>query len=200
MKSFKKILLVLLVIVGKTLIAQSRNKATMLPIMEKGYYVNFKNDTVKGEVQVNPEDPTDFYKQFAFKLPQVKKTKLFNTQKVKAYGFGGRDFVAIEMNGEKIFTERLVTGRLRFYEYKFNGKVDGVAAIESAYFVRDTGADDPDLKEAKKLPSTFYKRALKPYLKDQAMLWVDLDKYNFDKNNLIKTFREFNRFYASTGN
>jgi hypothetical protein len=196
----KNLITLLLITTGLTLTAQSRGKAKMMPVFASGYYINAKNDTVRGQVQVNPEDKTGFYRQFAFKLPREKKAKLYAAQRIKAYGFDGRDFVKIGYNGENIFAERLVTGRLRFYEYQFNGKINGSPGIESWYFVKDTGADEPDLKEAKKISTTYYKRSLKPYMKDQAMLWSDLDKFTFDKNTVVRTLAEFNQFYASVAN
>jgi len=196
----KNLTLILLTLFGFSLAAQPRGKAKMSPVLTPGYYINIKNDTVRGKVQINPEDKMDFYKEFAFKLPRDKKPKVYTAQKIKAYGFDGRDFVMIDDDGKKIFAERLVTGRLRFYEYQYNGKVNGYPGIESTYFVKDTAADEPDLKETKKIATTYYKRSLKPYLKDQAMLWSDLDKFTFDKNTVVKTLAEFNRFYASVAN
>lgn len=196
----KKVITLLAVAFSLAVNAQPRGKAKMLPVLTSGYYVNTKGDTLKGQVQVNPENPTDFYKQFAFKLQREKKPKIYTAQRVAAYGFDGRNFVMLELKGEKIFVERLVTGRLRFYEFQFNGKVNGEPAIESEYFVKDTGSEELELREPKKLSRTFYKQGLKPYLKDQAMLWTDLDKFSFDKNKVVKTLKEFNQFYASVGN
>ncbi|WP_317899814.1 hypothetical protein [Aurantibacillus circumpalustris] len=179
-----------------------RGKAKMLPVLEKGYYINTRNDTVWGKVQTNPEDPTDLYKQFGFKNNRSKKPKMLNAQRAKAYGVGDKDYVSVELNGKKIFLQRLVTGRLNFYQYEYNGKIEGYAAIESDFYIKDTGADpsEADLKELKKISGLFYKRGLKPYFKDQPMIWSDLDKYNFDEVSVIAAVKEFNKFYSKTGN
>jgi hypothetical protein len=197
----KKLTTVILMFITFAAFSQ-RGKPKMLPIMADGYYINTRNDTVKGKIQTNLEDPTDFYKLFYFKNPRSKKPKLYNTQRAKGYGVDGRDFVVVDLNGEKTFIQRIVTGRLNFYQREYNGKIDGYAAVESDFFIRDNFAEgsDSDLKELKKISGLFYKRALKPYLKDQPMLWDDLDKFNFDEKSVVNTIKEFNGFYAPTAN
>lgn len=183
--------------------AQPRKPARMAQVFVNGYYVTVKGDTVKGQVQVNPEDETDFYKQFAFLAPRSKKSRLMTAaSRIKAYGLEDRNFVMIDHDGEKFFVERLAMGRLRFYELRFHGKIDGNPAIESAYFIKDTGAEgeDKDLGEIKKIPTKFYKKNLKPYMKDQLMIWSDLDKYTFSKQTVLNAVKEFNAYYAPTAN
>lgn len=182
--------------------AQPRRAPKMAPIYEEGYYVTAKGDTVRGDIQTNPEDETDFYKTFAFRGKGMKKPRPFNSQRVKAYGFGDRHFVAVTMNEEKLFLERLAKGRLKFYEMKVHGKIDGEAAIESVFFIRDTQAEGEDayLRDYRKLSQKFYKKALKPYMKDQPMIWSDLDKFTFNRDQLLRSINEFNSYYVRTGN
>ncbi len=87
---------------------------------------------------------------------------------------------------------------MNFYEIKDHGKVDGNNAIISDYFIQDNRAegDDAALKEIKRLNHRFYKKDLKPYMKDQAMLWEDLDKYTFNKTAVLNAIIEFNKFYV----
>jgi hypothetical protein len=69
------------------------------------------------------------------------------------------------------------------------------------YFAQDTRAEGPEsaeLKEVRKISTKFYKRDLKPYMKDQPMLWTDLDKFTFEKNAVVNSVNEFNKFYAIT--
>ena len=173
----------------------------MAPTFSEGYYINFKGDTLRGEIQNNPEDPTSFYHQFSFKKGK-SKPKMVNAQRTKGYGFDGIDFVAVNIEGEKFFVERLVSGRIKFYEYQFHGKVDGYAAIESEYYIKDTRAEgeDAELKTLKKISNKYYKKSLKPYLKDQEMIWQDLDKYSFSEQKVVETLNEFNRYYTQVGN
>lgn len=185
-----------------TAISQPNKKAKMAAVFVPGYYINNKNDTVRGQLQINPEDLTDFYSRFAFISGRAKKPKMFLAGQTKAYGFEGRNFVSLNTDGQKLFVERLVYGRLRFYEYRYNGKINGSPGIESVYYIRDMYAEGENdgLKEPRKMSHKFYKKSLKPYLQDQPMLWSDLDKYTFNRDKVVQTINEFNQFYASTSN
>lgn len=172
---------------------------TMAPILTKGYYVNFKGDTIRGQIQINPPFETEFYRHFYFKVKKTGKPKLMDAQKVRSYGFANRNFVRIDNKGRKEFVERLVSGRLRFYESRYPANLDDPLDVETEFFVKDTGADDNDseLREIKKIYPKFYKKNLKPYMKDQLMIWADLDKYTFNKQTLIKAISEFNKYYSA---
>jgi hypothetical protein len=96
----------------------------------------------------------------------------------------------------------LAEGRLNFFEYRFNGKVDGNAGVEAQYYAQDTRAEGADagLKDINKISTKFYKKDLKPYMKDQLMIWTDLDKFTFNKQSVINAINEFNKFYTITAN
>ncbi len=122
------------------------------------------------------------------------------TKKAKAYGFEGKDFILINYDGQDIYVERLATGRINFFEFRFNGKIDGLPAIESNYFIQDTRADETEakLKQIEKISTKFYKKDLKPYMKDQPMIWSDLDKFTFNKQTVTNAINEFNKYYTPT--
>lgn len=182
-------------------VAQPKKAPKMSPVLEEGYYVSGKNDTVRGEVQTNPEDPVDLYQQFSFKPAKGGKVMPVAATKAKAYGYGGKHFVQITCDEGTIYVERLAQGRLNFFKYKFNGKIDGKPAVETYYYIQDTraeGAESASLREVKKINSKFYKRDIKPYLKDQLMIWTDLDKFTFDEGKVVAAINEFNKFYTVT--
>ena len=170
----------------------------MAPTTTPGYYVVAKGDTVRGEVMNNPPDETEFYKGFSFKPAKGGKLVAINVKKAKAYGFDNRNFTLISYEGEEMYVEVLARGRLNLFEYRFNGKIDGYDAIEASYFVQDNNAEGEDvkLKELKKISNKFYKKDLKPYMKDQTVIWSDLDKYTLNKSALTNAFIEFNKFYV----
>jgi hypothetical protein len=194
----KKLLSLVFVVTALVVAAQPKKAPKMAPITAPGYYVGGKNDTVRGEVQTNPDDETEIYKQFNFKTKGAAKLMPISPKKAKAFGFDNRHFLQINDGGEDIYVERLAGGRINFYEYRFNGKIDGNPAIEAAYFVQDTRAEGPDvaLKDLKKISNKFYKRDLKPYIKDQMNIWNDLDKFTFNKPAVVKALNEFNSFYV----
>lgn len=177
--------------------AQPRGKAKMMPLMTDGYYVNMRNDTVRGKVQMNPESETSFYKEFAFALAKVKKARVYNSMRAKSYGFDGRDFVAVNYDGEKIFLERLATGKLRFYEQKYYAIESGETVIVSAFYIKDFSPEGTaaNLGDYKKLSNKFYKRVLKPYMIDQENVWEGLDKFNFNKDEVIQAISTYNEFH-----
>ena len=172
----------------------------MAPITEPGYYVGKKNDTVRGQIRVNPDDITNFYKSFEFQPAKGGKLMPVDMKKARAYGFGDRHFIAIPYDGGEIYVERIAQGRLNFYKYRFNGKIDGYPAVETEYFAQDTRAEGEDagLKEVRKISTKFYKKELKPYMKDQAMIWTDLDKFTFSEPAVVNAINEFNNFYTVT--
>jgi len=197
----KKILSFVFSITALLSAAQPKKAPKMAPVLEPGYYITSKNDTVLGEVQVNPDDETELYRQFNFRPAKGGKVMPVTPAKAKSYGYGNKNFQQITGDEGLIYVEQLAAGRLNFYKYRFNGKIDGLPAIETAYYMQDSRAEGPDavlLKDVKKISNKFYKRDLKPYLKDQLMLWTDLDKFIFDENTVTKTINEFNKFYTVT--
>jgi hypothetical protein len=181
------------------LAAQPKGKeAKMAPVLEPGYYVTAKGDTVKGEIQTNPDDVTGFYTGFSFRPKGGGKVVQISSKKAKAYGFGNRAFVMVPYDEQTdIYLERLVNGRLKFYERKFHDKKEGQPIVNSEYYIQDTRAEEKDaeLKEIKGISTKLYKKDLKPYMKDQVTTWNDLDKYVFNREAVLKAINEFNRFY-----
>ena len=187
-----------LILLGASLYAQPRKDPKMAATTSPGYYIGGKNDTIKGEVRNNPDDPCEFYTTFSFKPAKGGKLMPVNTKKAKAYGFDNRTFVQITDGEAEIYVEVLARGRINFYEMLYHGKIDGYDAIEAAYFVQDNMAegDDVKLREIKKINNKFYKKELKPYMKDQPMIWADLDKFTFNKETVANAIKEFNKFYG----
>lgn len=199
MKQFLSLALIAATI---SLAAQPKKAPKMAPVLSPGYYVGAKNDTTRGEVQTNPDDETELYKTFNFKPAKGGKVMPVSPTKAKCYGYDEKHYVQIEEGGEKIYLERLAEGRINFFKYRFNGKIDGYPAIESVYYIQDTRGEGEDakLKEVGKISTKFYKRDLKPYLKDQPMIWSDLDKFTFNEQTVVNAIKEFNKFYIISGN
>lgn len=199
----KKLLSFILLTAALTSAAQPKKAPKMAPILAPGYYVvGNKNDTVRGEVQTNPDDETDFYTKFSFRPAKGGKVVPIDAKKAKAYGFDDRHFLLIPYGSENVYAERLSSGRLNFFEYRFNGKIDGNPGVESVYFAQDTRAegDDIKLKEIQKISTKFYKKDLKPFMKDQPMIWSDFDKFTFTKQTVVNSINEFNKYYIITAN
>ncbi len=194
----KKTLISFMLLTAALCTAQRATRAPkMLPTFSSGYYINMKGDTVRGQIQNNPENQLDFHYKFAFKTGK-QKARLYNPQKAKGFGYDGKDYILAVVDGEKIYLERLVTGRLRVFQYQFAGKVDGYKGVVTEYYIKDTQPEEnnSELGELKRIPKKYYKKTLKPYLRDQPMIWSDLDKFTFDEKNLLMAITEFNNFYS----
>lgn len=178
--------------------AQPKKAPKMAPVLAQGYYVGSKNDTVRGEVQTNPEEETAFYTGFNFRPAKGGKVMPVDSKKAKAYGFDGKHFILIQDGDVSVYVERLAEGRLNFFEYRYNGKIDGYPAIVSDYYAQDTRAEGEDMKlrEITKISTKFYKRDLKPFMKDQPMIWSDFDKFTFNKQTVVNGIVEFNKYYV----
>lgn len=198
----KKILSIVFAASAFAVIAQPRKAPQMAPVLAEGYYVTAKNDTVRGEVQTNPADETDLYRVFNFKPAKGGKVMPVSNKKAVAYGFEGRHFIRYQDGDQIMYLERLANGRVNFFEYRYNGKVDGYPGIESTYYAQDTRAEgaDAELKQITKISNKFYKKDLKPFLKDQPMIWSDLDKFTFNKQQVTNAINEYNKFYSETAN
>ncbi|MCE3260129.1 MAG: hypothetical protein K0S12_1770 [Bacteroidetes bacterium] len=199
----KKFLSILLIAASGAAFAQpgKKDKAPkMAPVTVPGYYLSLKGDTVRGEIQSNPDSELDFYKGFNFKAKGATKVAAISTKKAKGYGFENRHFTLVPYDEQNsVYIEQLATGRLRFYEYKYADSKAGEATVASAYYIQDTQADDKtaELRELKPISTKFYKKELKIYMKDQPITWNDLDKFNFNKDQVVKAIKEFNKYYET---
>ena len=195
----RKFLSILLIASVTGAFAQPKGKeAKMAAQLTSGYYLNMKGDSIKGEIQTNPEDETLFYQGFSFKPKGAGKVAPMSSKKAKGYGFEGRHFILVPYDSEKeVYIELLVNGRLKFFEYKFHDTKDGEPIIASSYYIQDTRAEEKDaeLKELKPISTKFYKKDLKPYMKDQPITWTDLDKFTFNKTTVVNALIEFNKYY-----
>ncbi|MBS1652752.1 MAG: hypothetical protein JSU07_12155 [Bacteroidetes bacterium] len=198
-----KVSLALVIISISSVFAQPGKKdktPKMAPSFADGYYVSLKGDTVKGQVGISNEDETAIYRTLMFKQGSGKLTAI-SSKKAKSYGFEGRHFTIIPFDNAEVYIEYLVKGRINFLVYKFNGKINGEPGIEKIYFVQDTrpgDEKDKELKTLKQISQKFYKKDLKPYLKDQTQIWNDMDKFSFNETAICNSIKEFNKFYETS--
>src|SRR5688572_9983812 len=89
----KRFLSLVLMAAAITAAAQPKKAPKMAPVLAEGYYVTAKKDTVRGEVQTNPEDETELYRSFNFKPAKGGKVMPVSSKKAVAYGFDGRHFI-----------------------------------------------------------------------------------------------------------
>ncbi|MBK6523020.1 MAG: hypothetical protein IPG08_12220 [Sphingobacteriaceae bacterium] len=97
----------------------------------------------------------------------------------------------------EVYMRYLAKGRLNFMEVKYPTTFAGAPVIAAKYYIQDSKADEEnrELRDMKELNEKFYKKELKPYMKDQAMIWSDMDKFVFKPEAVANSVREYNRMY-----
>lgn len=196
----KKLLSALFIASSVVALAQPKKDPKMAATLSPGYYVGMKNDTTKGEIQNNPlNGETDFYKGFSFKKGTAKLAPV-TTKKAKKYGFDGRNFAVIPFDAGEVYIEYLAKGRICFYEYKYPSTLAGQPIVESIYFIQDTKADESsrELREIKQISQKFYKKDIKPYMKEHSEIWDGLDKFTFNKEAIANAIRQYNTYYSNS--
>ena len=197
----KKLISLIFITAATVAIAQpggKKGEPHMAPNLEPGYYVTAKGDTVKGEIQTNPENIGDLYKQINFKVPGTAKVVVITTKKAKAYGYGNNHFMLYTVDAQnEVYMRYMAKGRLNFMEVKYATTFAGTPTVAAKYYIQDSKADEEnkELRDMKELNEKFYKKELKPYMKDQAMIWSDMDKFVFKPEAIANSIREYNRMY-----
>lgn len=172
--------------------------ATVAPEFEKGWYLPYKGDTIKGEIQVNAgETEAQYNISFFFKAPNAKKVSEITTKKAKAYGFGDRKFEILKINDVEYFAEILEKGRISLYQInKEKIEKDRKVAIP-VYYINDAQADPKSkLAGIVELPKEKpYKKVLKELFKEQPMLIENVDKWFLQIDQVRQAIQEFNKIY-----
>lgn len=198
MKKLLSIIFISAVSIGMAQPVKKGSEPKMAPVLVPGYYVTAKGDTVKGEIQTNLESEGDLYKVINFKDARSPKVVVITTKKAKAYGYGDTHYMLFSGDPQnEVYLKYMAKGRLNLLEFKYATTVAGKPTVASEYYIQDSKADEEnkELRELKKLSDKFYKKELKPFMKDQPMIWNDLDKFAFKPEVIANAVREYNRFY-----
>ncbi len=170
----------------------------IVPEFEKGWYLPYKGDTIKGEIQTNAgETETQFNISFFFKPTNAKKVSEITIKKAKAYGLGDIKFEILKIGETDYFAEVLEKGRIILYQInKEKMEKDRKTAIP-VYYVTDTQADPKSkLSGMVELPKEEpYKKVLKELFKEQPMLIENVDKWFLQIDQVRQAIQEFNKLY-----
>lgn len=168
------------------------------PEFESGWYLPFKGDTVKGQIQTNAGATEAQYNiSFFFKPLNAKKVTEITSKKAKAYGFDDRKFELVKIKETEYFVEVLEKGRVILYQIN-EEKMDKDKKIAiPIYYITDTQADPKSkLAGIVELPKEKpYKKVLKELFKDQPMLIENVDKWYLQIDQAREAIREFNKLY-----
>ncbi|GIV26221.1 MAG: hypothetical protein KatS3mg027_0035 [Bacteroidia bacterium] len=197
----------LLIIFSSVAFAQPKkgnNKAlSVAPEFEKGWYLPYKGDTIKGEIQTNAgETEAQFNLSFFFKAPNAKKVTEITTKKAKAYGFGERKFEILKINEVDYFAEVLEKGRVTLYQINEEKTEKERKVAVPVYYIIDAQADPKSkLAGIVELPKEKpYKKVLKELFKEQPMLIENVDKWYLQIDQVRQAIQEFNKLYQPSSN
>jgi hypothetical protein len=198
----KNLFVAIFTITSLGLFAQpGKNKAMkMTPEFSKGYYLNLKGDTVRGEVQNNMDHEWDYNTSFIFKVKGGGKGAEINPKKAKGFGYDGNHYTVLHMDQNDVYIKYLETGRLNLMEWKYPGKGADEGKTMAVYFVVDTRAAADDKNQTNiltQLDDRNHKKILKPFFKDQPILLEQVDKWFFKIEEVRKAVQEFNALYTN---
>ncbi len=176
---------------------------SIAPEFEKGWYLPYKGDTIKGEIQTNAgETEAQFNISFFFKAPNAKKVTEITPKKAKAFGFNDRKFELFKIKETDYFAEVLEKGRITLYQInKEKTEKDRKIAVP-VYYITDAQADPKSkLAGIVELPKEKpYKKVLKELFKEQPMLIENVDKWYLQIDQVRQAIQEFNKLYQGSSN
>jgi hypothetical protein len=159
----------------------------------KGYIVNDKKDTIRGEVRQNPKKQHEAFLKVFFK-DAAGMQKNYKPGKVLAYGVNNDHYVSMDSDGEPSFYKILVKGYMCFYMLTFETMRMNEPVFESEYyFSHPNNQNLVVVKEAK------FKKQLTDYMKDNpeiAQSYED-DGKNFDPAKAAEVITNYNAWKAT---
>ena len=116
----------------------------------KGYIINDKGDTLKGEVKINPKKEQDNHNKVFFKDAQGIQ-KNYKPNKVKAYGYEGNNhYIAIDLGGEEKYYKAIARGEISLYKMIFEEVRMNESTFVAEYFLQKKGDKKmTDVKQSK---------------------------------------------------
>lgn len=160
----------------------------------KGYIVALTGDTLKGEVKINPKKEFDNFGKVFFKdASGVQKN--YKANKVKAYGFENKNFLAADFEGEPMFYRILSVGTINLLEMMYETMQMNEISYKSDYYLAKKG--DNVLTKVK--PGKF-KKQLTEMMKDNAELLQNMDDdKKFEIEKVTEVVNQYNDWAKSKG-
>ena len=157
-----------------------------------GYLINDKGDTLKGELKINPKKELDNYNKAFFKDAQGQQ-KNYKPNKVKGYGFDGKHFVAMELDGEPKFYQRLANGSIMLYKVAFEVSSASENSYDFDYFLfREGDKKLTDVKIGK------FKKQLQEWMSGAAEFASDYQEdKKFNEESAINCIKNYNNWKSS---
>ena len=158
----------------------------------KGYLVNDKGDTIRGEVKYNPKKEQDCYTKVFFK-DEAGVQKNYKPKKAKAYGFEDKDFVAMDFENELKYYRVMTAGDINLYKMMYEMISMNQPVIGAIYFI--SRKDDKDLTEVKEGK---FKKQMSDWMKDNTDFINNFeDSKDFNAESATEVIKQYNAWKAS---
>lgn len=158
----------------------------------KGYIVNEKGDTLRGEARINPKKEIDNYNKIFFK-DATGVQKNYKPTKVKAYGYEDHKFLSMDCEGEKKFYEIMAAGEINFYKLGYEAMRMNEIIFETEYYISDR-----DNKELVLVKEAKFRKQLTEWMKDNPeFISAYGDDKKFDPEKAVEIITQYNSWKAS---
>ncbi len=155
---------------------------------EKGYVVNEKGDTIRGEIKYNPKKEQDCYSKVVLK-DESGAIKNYKPNKAKAYGFNDQRYVATEFEGEPKFMRILAEGDISLYKIMFEEISMNQPVLGGEYFLTQKSDEKKHIpvKEGK------FKKQMTELMKDNTEFISSYeDEKTFNEAGAVEVIKRYN--------
>jgi hypothetical protein len=158
----------------------------------KGYLINDKGDTLRGEVKYNPKKEQDCYNKVYFKDANGV-VKNYKPKKAKGYGFNDQNFVAMDFESELKFYRVLVYGEINLYRMAYEEIRMNQEVLGGEYFIahKDAATKLTSVKEGK------FKKQMLEWMKDNPEFINEYNDKDFNAENAAEVIRKYNTWKAA---
>lgn len=154
----------------------------------KGYVITLKDDTLRGEIKLNPKKELEVFEKVTLIISATEK-KTFKPEKIKAYKTDSAYFVSKKFEDGMMFFKVLSAGKLNLYEYQYYWeKPNKDVVIKSEYYMEKSGEE----KTTKIKQGSKYKKQLAEAMADNTELVKTFDEKEFDAEDMIEIFNQYN--------
>lgn len=161
---------------------------------EKGYIVNEKGDTLRGEVKFNPKKEQDCYNKVFFKDEAGIQKNYKPGKKATAYGFKDQHFIAMDFENEPKFYKILATGEINFYKMLVEEISMNQPVLGGDYFI----AHKKDIKDLTAVREGKFKKQMSEWMKDNTEFISDYeDEKTFNEETATEAVKKYNAWKAS---
>lgn len=160
---------------------------------EKGYLVNEKGDTLRGEVKLNQKKEFEIYTKVAFR-DEKGIQKNHKPEKVSSFGFKDRNFVKMSYGSEDMYYEVICRGEINFYKLVFEAMYANRVELETEYFIQRGGKKVQPMKASK------FKKIMSEWMEDHPEFitaYEEPEAKKFDENVAKQVVENYNNWKAS---